>query len=497
MPINFSNFRTMIQSNFPTMIQADTLPNLTLPDFSHPLERKRLDNLKDSKAFNVILNFFSKHYANFTTLAQIPDRYFPVTPETFPRLYEIYKTACKKLEIQKDYTLFCAMDYTRNAKTVGTDDNCVIIIDSSCLEDFSDRQILALLGRELGHIKMKHITYLNAFDMIDDLIWSIPLGSKIFTPALVNGAKGLFLEWLLVAEYTADRAAAIAADGVQPVMQNHLMTSGIENAADCQNYRLYTQIPFSENLSNFNRAAQIVLMGTLKTFPIPFVIPRMQELEKWSTSEDCAKNFPKVYNANSVSANTENISKSLIKGQKIDLTKNNSTLKKILIGLGWNVSNAENNFDLDAAAFLIQSNNKVGNDEDFIFYGNLKHKSGAVEHMGDNLTGEGDGDDEQIKIDLEKIPANIEKIAFTVTIYDAERRNQNFGKVSNAYIRVVDAVTQQELIRYNLGEDFSVETAVVVGEIYRYKGEWKFNAVGSGFKGGLEALCKNYGIEVQ
>ena len=130
-----------------------------------------------------------------------------------------------------------------------------------------------------------------------------------------------------------------------------------------------------------------------------------------------------------------------------------------------------------------------------MFYGNLKHPSGAVEHMGDNLTGEGDGDDEQITVDLSAIPQDIQKIAFTVTIYESEKRHQNFGQVANAYIRIVDSDTNQELIRYDLGEDFSIETAIVVGEIYRYNGEWKFNAVGSGFQGGLAALCANYGIE--
>ena len=525
MPIDIFNF---LKKN-----KADTVMkpySNTLPDFSHPLERERLEDLKGSKLFNIvalkniktfdinalrksnivnldalkirrifniILNFFGKHYANFTTIAQIPDRYFPVTSKTFPRLYDLYKIACEKLEIQKDYTLFCKMDYTRNAKTIGTDENCVIVIDSSCLEDFSDRQIIALLGRELGHIKMKHITYLNAFDMIDDLIWSIPLGSKLFSPALVNGVKGLFLEWLLVAEYTADRAAAIAADGIQPVMQNHLMTSGIETAEECQDYNFYTQISFSQNLSNFDRAAQIVLIGTLKTFPIPFVIPRMQELEKWATSEECAKNFPKVYNDHFKTPKTKNISKSLSKGQKVELTKNNSTLKKILIGLGWNINNGDNDFDLDAAAFLLQSNGKVSDDDDFIFYGNLRHKSGAIEHMGDNLTGAGEGDDEQIKIFLDKLPDDIERIAFTVTIYDAEQRKQTFGQISNSFIRVVNLETNEELIRYDLGEHFSVETAIVVGEVYRYKGKWKFNAVGSGFKGGLAALCKNYGVDVK
>ena len=188
----------------------------------------------------------------------------------------------------------------------------------------------------------------------------------------------------------------------------------------------------------------------------------------------------------------------LTKGQKVDLTKGNPGLKNIMIGLGWDVNAFDSgaNFDLDASVFMVGENGKCPTDQEFIFYGNLKHKSGSVEHMGDNLTGEGDGDDEQIKIDLSKIPENIARVAFTVTIYDAENRRQNFGQVSNAYIRIVDTVTNQEIIRYDLGEDFSIETAVVVGEIYRINGEWKFNAIGSGFQGGLAALCGHYGIEV-
>ena len=189
---------------------------------------------------------------------------------------------------------------------------------------------------------------------------------------------------------------------------------------------------------------------------------------------------------------------SLQKGQKVDLTKGNPSLSKILVGLGWDTNKYDGgfDFDLDAAAFLLNANGKVNEDEDFIFYNNLKHKSGSVEHMGDNLTGEGEGDDEEIKIDLAKVPANIEKIDFTVTIYDAEIRKQTFGQVSNAYIRVVDDVTGKELIRYDLGEDFSVETAVVVGEIYRRGTEWKFNAIGAGFSGGLAALGRNFGVNV-
>ena len=189
---------------------------------------------------------------------------------------------------------------------------------------------------------------------------------------------------------------------------------------------------------------------------------------------------------------------SLKKGQKVDLTKTNPDLKEILIGLGWDTNKYDggSEFDLDAAAFLLGASGKVNSDDDFIFYQNLKHASGSVEHMGDNLTGAGEGDDEEIKIDLGKVPANVEKIDFTVTIYEADERKQNFGQVENALIRVVNMANNEELIRYDLGEDFSVETAVVIGELYRNKGEWKFNAIGSGFSGGLEALCKNFGVNV-
>ena len=189
---------------------------------------------------------------------------------------------------------------------------------------------------------------------------------------------------------------------------------------------------------------------------------------------------------------------SLKKGQKVDLTKTNPGLNEILIGLGWDTNKYDGgkDFDLDSSVFLLGANGKVASDDDFVFYGNLKHKSGAVEHLGDNLTGAGEGDDEQIKIDLSKVPADIEKIDFTVTIYEADERKQNFGQVENAFIRVVNVATGEELIRYDLGEDFSIETAVVIGELYRNKGEWKFNAIGSGFSGGLAALCKNFGVNV-
>ena len=188
----------------------------------------------------------------------------------------------------------------------------------------------------------------------------------------------------------------------------------------------------------------------------------------------------------------------LSKGQKVDLTKGNPSLRKITVGLGWDVNEFDSGaaFDLDAACFMVGENGKCPTEKEFIFYGNLEHSSGALKHMGDNLTGDGEGDDEQILVDLTAIPQNVSRIAFTVTIYDADARRQNFGQVSNAFIRIVDETTGNELIRYDLSEDFSIETAVVVGELYRYNGEWKFNAIGSGFQGGLAALCGHYGIQV-
>lgn len=189
----------------------------------------------------------------------------------------------------------------------------------------------------------------------------------------------------------------------------------------------------------------------------------------------------------------------LQKGQKVSLTKTNPGLTHVIVGVGWDVNQFDTggSFDLDSAAFMLTDSGKVSAQEDFLFYGNLKHPSGSVEHLGDNRTGEGEGDDEQIRIDLSKVPANISKIAFTVTIYEADTRRQNFGQVNNSFVRIYNADTNEELIRYDLGEDFSIETAAVFGELYRNGDEWKFNAIGSGFQGGLAALCVNYGIETE
>ena len=189
----------------------------------------------------------------------------------------------------------------------------------------------------------------------------------------------------------------------------------------------------------------------------------------------------------------------LQKGQKVSLTKGNPGLSKVVVGVGWDVNQFDTGgaFDLDGAAFLVTENGKVSRGEDFVFYGNLTHPSGSVQHMGDNLTGEGEGDDEQIKVNLSAVPANIAKIVFTVTIYDAETRRQNFGQVSNAFIRIYNEDTGEEMLRYDLGEDFSIETAAVFGDLYKNGNEWKFNAIGSGYQGGLAALCASFGVDVE
>lgn len=189
----------------------------------------------------------------------------------------------------------------------------------------------------------------------------------------------------------------------------------------------------------------------------------------------------------------------LQKGQKVSLTKGNPGLTKVVVGLGWDVNQYDTgeDFDLDASAFLLADTGRVTGSGDFVFYGNLVHSSGAVQHMGDNLTGAGEGDDEQIRVNLSMVPGNISRIAFTATIYDSEVRRQNFGQVNNAFIRIYNEVNGEELLRYDLGEDFSIETAVVFGELYKHGNEWKFNAIGSGYQGGLAALCANYGVDVE
>lgn len=189
------------------------------------------------------------------------------------------------------------------------------------------------------------------------------------------------------------------------------------------------------------------------------------------------------------------MSVSLSKGGNVSLAKADPTMTKVLVGLGWDPRATDGqDFDLDASAFLLASTGKVRGDNDFIFYNNLSDAAQSVLHTGDNRTGDGDGDDESLKIDLPKIPADVDKIAFTVTIHDAEARRQNFGQVGGAFIRLVNDATGVEVARYDLTEDASTETAMIFGELYRHNNEWKFRAVGQGYAGGLKAMCAQYGI---
>ena len=187
---------------------------------------------------------------------------------------------------------------------------------------------------------------------------------------------------------------------------------------------------------------------------------------------------------------------SLSKGGNLSLSKEAPGMTKVLVGLGWDARSTDGqDFDLDASAFLLKADGKVRADSDFIFYNQLKSVDGSVEHTGDNRTGEGDGDDEAIKVDLSKVPADIDRIAFTVTIHEADARKQNFGQVRGAFIRIVNQDNNSEVARYDLAEDASTETAMIFAELYRNGAEWKFRAVGQGFAGGLKPLAESYGLK--
>lgn len=188
---------------------------------------------------------------------------------------------------------------------------------------------------------------------------------------------------------------------------------------------------------------------------------------------------------------------SLAKGGRVSLDKAAPGLKNIHVGLGWDPRVTDGTeFDLDASAFLVGASGKVKGDEQFIFYNQIKSPDGSVEHTGDNRTGEGEGDDEVLYVYLDKVAPDISKIVFTVTIHDAEARRQNFGQVGNAFIRLVNKDNGADVVRFDLGEDYSTETAMVFGEIYRQGSEWKFNAIGQGYSGGLRAMALQYGVNV-
>ncbi|RUQ41597.1 MAG: TerD family protein [Candidatus Competibacteraceae bacterium] len=188
---------------------------------------------------------------------------------------------------------------------------------------------------------------------------------------------------------------------------------------------------------------------------------------------------------------------SLQKGQNVSLSKQAPGLKKVRFGLGWDLRKTDGSaFDLDASAFVLDSAGKVLSDQHFVFYNNTQDPSGAVVHKGDNRTGEGEGDDEALEIELGQMPPSAAKVAFVVTIHDAEARRQNFGQVGNAYIRALNVDGEQEIARYDLSEDASTETAMIFGELYRHNEEWKFKAIGQGYAGGLGAVARDYGVNL-
>lgn len=188
---------------------------------------------------------------------------------------------------------------------------------------------------------------------------------------------------------------------------------------------------------------------------------------------------------------------SLQKGGNVNLSKTDPHLKQVLIGLGWDARSTDGtDFDLDASIFMVTENGRVRSDSDFIFYGQLKSPCGSIEHAGDNRTGAGDGDDESLKIKLEQIPSAVQRLVVAVTIHEAQMRKQNFGMVHGAFIRLVNSETNVEIARFDLSEDYSTETAMIFGEVYRYNNEWKFKAVGQGYAGGLKALAIQHGVDV-
>jgi tellurium resistance protein TerD len=185
----------------------------------------------------------------------------------------------------------------------------------------------------------------------------------------------------------------------------------------------------------------------------------------------------------------------LTKGGNVSLTKEAPGMTSVKFGLGWDARTTDGkDFDLDASALVVGADGKVLSSQHFVFFNNLKSPEEAVVHKGDNLTGEGEGDDEVIVVDLPKMPANAEKVVFAVTIYDAAGRGQNFGQVNNAFIRAVDGANGTEVMRFDLSEDYATETAVIFGELYRRGEEWKFKAVGAGYGDGLEGLTRDYGV---
>lgn len=450
--------------------QGNMLENLI-----HPLERANFAEIQDSYSISLLLNFLGGVHADLTSLAEVPDRALIVTPKNFPRLYDAYRFAHDKLELEKDCDLFCSFEYNRNAKTLGTDDNCIIVVDSSCAEDFSDEQLCALLGRELAHVKFRHVKYLTAFNLIDYFVSFLP--SFIASVGAVSALKGLLLDYLLAAQFTADRAGAFVAGDILPVIQNNLMTSGLETAAECLDYELYTQADLPEDLNHFDRAAKLLMTNTLRDFQMPFVIARIRELAAWGASDACREFLPKTPPAHKkIPKKIPAQSQTLVSGQRLDLPA-----QPLKFTATFELENSA--LDIDIVAFLTQANGKVSSDSDCVFYGEFRHKSGAVTLNADK----------SLDINFEKVPSKVERISIAATIYDADKRKQNFSTIRRAVLKILGI--RDELANFPL-EKFTVETAIILGEVYRYKGTWKFKAIGAGFSGGLAVLCQNFGVKV-
>lgn len=446
-------------------------PENMLENLIHPLERTNFAEIQSSYSISLLLNVLGGLHADLTSLSEVPDRALIVTSKNFPRLYDAYRFAHDKLELEKNYDLFCNFEYNRTAKTLGTDDNCIIVVDSSCVEDFSDEQLRALLGRELAHVKFRHVKYLTAFNLIDYFVSFFP--SFIASVGAVSAIKGLLIDYLLSAHFTADRAGAFVVGDILPVIQNNLMTSGLETANDCIDYELYTQADLPEDFNHFDRVAKLLMTNTLRDFAMPFVIPRIRELVAWSKLEECREFLPankKISVKNFVQSET------LVSGQRLDLT-----VQPLKFTANFEPVNSK--IKIDMAAFLTQANGKISYDGDFIFRGNARHQSRAVKLNVDN----------SIDVDLEKIPQNVDKISLIALVRDADQIGQNFSKVCGVNLKITDM--HKEIANFLL-EKLTVENAFIFGEIYRYRGTWKFKAIDADFSGELVALRKNFGFDI-
>ena len=393
--------------------------------------------------------------------------------------------------------------------------------------DFSDEQLLATFGIALGHIAKNHVTYLNTIDLIDDVGRFLPTIAR-------DAAKSTLLDWLITMEYTADRAGAIAAGSVRAVIEHHLWTSGYETVDQCVGHDLDTTIAMPHELGNLDRAAKIVLINTLRSFPLPFVVPRIRALVEWCTSEECRRDFPNLYcddpdifavnravnradnravNRSSIAVDKtfraepiaqpiddkpiddqpiddqpidERQSQALHIGARVDLTKNR--LENVALVVRWRDEHPD--AAIDHSAFLLGADGKVHSDADFIYYANPMHASECVEYIPLRRNAA------RINVALSKIPDAIDKISFNLTIEGTGDYHAAFGRIEGLSMRLIDATTNVEVARFDF-DGLSNETALVVGEIYRHKGAWKFKIVGAGYYGGVEVLCQNAGVSFQ